>query len=68
MRKGKSMKLYDLGASIILGISVMYAIGWLADKAKPAPAPQCMVQATTADGATVQRWRPCTPDEIKATL
>lgn len=61
------MKLYDLGASIILGISVMYAIGWLADKAKPAPSPQCLVQAKLPDGTPVQRWRDCTPDEIKAT-
>lgn len=62
------MKLCDLGASIILGISVMYAIGWLADKAKPAPAPQCLVHAKLPDGTPVQRWRDCTPDEIKATL
>jgi len=61
------MKLYDLGASILLGISVMYAASWLIDKAKPAPPPQCMVQATTPEGATIQRWRPCTPAELAAT-
>ena len=61
------MKIYDLGASVLLGISVMYAASWLMDKAKPAPPPQCMVQATTTDGATVQRWRPYTPAELAAT-
>lgn len=61
------MKLYDLGASILLGVTLTYFAGWLYDKAKPAPAPQCMVQATTADGAVVQRWRPCTEAELAAT-
>lgn len=61
------MKLYDLGASIILGISVMYAIDWLADKAKPEPPPQCLVQARLSDGTPVQRWRPCTEAELAAT-
>lgn len=61
------MKLYDLGASILLGISVMYAAGWLVDKAKAAPPPQCLVQATLQAGTPVQRWRPCTEAELAAT-
>jgi len=60
------MKLYDFGASILLGVTLTYFAGWLYDKAKPSP-PQCMVQATTPEGATVQRWRPCTEAELAAT-
>lgn len=60
------MKLLDMGASVIVAISVVYFGGWLFDMVKPAPAPQCM--ATMKNGeSTVARWRDCTPDEIKTT-
>lgn len=59
------MKLFDMGASVIVAISVVYFGGWLFDKAKPSPTPQCMVTMKAGDN-TVQRWRDCTPEEIKA--
>ena len=66
-RKEPGMKLYDLGASVLVAISVVYFAGWIGDKFKPAPKPQCLVERRL-DGVTVQRWRDCTPDEINATL
>lgn len=59
------MKLFDMGV-IIAVISVVYFGGWLFDKAKPTPVPQCLVVMKAGEN-TVQRWRDCSPEEIKAT-
>lgn len=61
------MKLYDAGASVLVAISVVYFAGWIGDKFKSPPRPQCLVERKVGD-TTVQRWRDCTPEEINATL
>lgn len=63
------MKLHDLGASVLVAISVVYFGGWVVDKIKPSPTPkpQCLVERQI-DQTKIQRWRDCMPDEINATL
>lgn len=60
------MKLLDMGASVIVAISVVYFGGWLFDMVKPSPVPQCAVTMKAGENM-VQRWRDCTQEEIEAT-
>lgn len=66
-RRAAGSTFYDLGASVLVAISVVYFGGWIADKFKPAPRPQCLVERQI-DNTKVQRWRDCTPAELDAML
>ena len=61
------MKTYELGTLIIVALAGAQLLQLGVQALTPKPAPQCMVQATTPEGATVQRWRSCTPAELAAT-
>ena len=61
------MKTYEIGTLIIVALAGAQLLQLGAQALSPKPLPQCMVQAATPDGATVQRWRPCTQAELAAT-